>query len=38
MRRALVALKSRYDHERELDEEIEEQLRKMREQENDAAQ
>jgi hypothetical protein len=38
MRRALVALKSRYDRERELDEEIEEQLRKMREQENDAAQ
>jgi hypothetical protein len=38
MRRALVALKSRFDRERELDEEIEEQLRKMREQENDAAQ
>jgi hypothetical protein len=38
MRRALVALKSRYDRERELDEEIEEQLRKMKDQENDAAQ
>lgn len=31
MRRALVALKSRYDREQELDEEIEEQLRKLKE-------
>jgi hypothetical protein len=32
MQRALVALKSRYDQEEELDEMIEEQLRKMKEQ------
>jgi hypothetical protein len=31
MRRALVALKSRYDREQEIDEEIEEQLRSMKE-------
>lgn len=31
MRRALVAMKSRYESEQEIDEEIEEQLRKMRE-------
>lgn len=31
MRRALVALKSRYDHEHDLDEAIEEQLRLMKE-------
>lgn len=31
MQRALVALKSRYDREQELDELIEEQLRKMKE-------
>ena|SRR5437660_2191137 len=30
LRRALVAMKSRYEHEQEIDEEIEEQLRKMR--------
>lgn len=30
MRRALVAMKSRYEHEQEIDEEIEEQLRQMR--------
>ncbi len=30
MQRALVAMKSRYEHEQEIDEEIEEQLRKMR--------
>ncbi len=35
MRRALVSLKSRYEHEQALDDEIEEQLRKMKEQKND---
>ncbi len=35
MRRALVSLKTRYEHEQALDDEIEEQLRKMKEQEND---
>lgn len=30
LQRALVALKSRYDREQEIDEEIEEQLRKMK--------
>ena len=34
MRRAIVAMKSRYDHDQELDEQIEEQLRKLRENEN----
>lgn len=33
LRRALVALKSRYDHEQELDTAIEEKLRQMRERE-----
>lgn len=37
MRRALVSLKSRYDSEQALDDEIEEQLRKMKEQKNDNA-
>lgn len=37
MRRALVALKARYEHEQEIDQEIEEQLRKMKEQDVDAA-
>ena len=37
MRRALVSLKSRYEHEQTLDDEIEEQLRKMKEQKNDDA-
>ncbi|GAC1382235.1 MAG: hypothetical protein NVSMB33_09430 [Ktedonobacteraceae bacterium] len=36
IRRALVALKSRYDHEQELDDTIEAQLRKMREQHGNA--
>jgi hypothetical protein len=36
MKRALVALKARYEHEQELDELIEEQLRTMKEQKNDA--
>ncbi len=36
MQRALVALKSRYDREQELDAAIEEELRKMKEQESDA--
>jgi hypothetical protein len=36
VQRALVALKSRYDREQELDEMIEEQLRKLKEQEQDA--
>ena len=31
MQRAMVALKSRYEHEQEIDEEIEEQLRKLKE-------
>ena len=35
MKRALVALKSRYQREQELDEVIEEQLRKMKEQDNE---
>jgi hypothetical protein len=35
MRRALVSLKSRYEHEQALDDEIEEQLRQMKEQKND---
>jgi len=35
VRRALVALKSRYDREQELDEAIEEQLRKLRENDGD---
>ncbi|HEY5005516.1 MAG TPA: hypothetical protein VII61_20305 [Ktedonobacteraceae bacterium] len=37
MRRALVSLKSRYEHEQALDDEIEEQLRKMKEPKNDDA-
>lgn len=37
MRRALVSLKSRYEHEQALDDEIEEQLRKMKEAKNDDA-
>jgi hypothetical protein len=37
MRRALVSLKSRFEHEQALDDEIEEQLRKMKEQKNDDA-
>jgi hypothetical protein len=36
MKRALVALKARYEREQELDELIEEQLRLMKEQKNDA--
>ncbi len=36
MKRALVALKDRYEREQELDELIEEQLRLMKEQKNDA--
>lgn len=36
MRRALSALKSRHDHERELDEVIEEQVRKLREHDGNA--
>ncbi len=35
MRRALVSLRSRYEREQELDDEIEEQLRKMKEQGHD---
>jgi len=35
MRRALTALKSRYEHEQELDEVIEEQLRKLKESDGD---
>ncbi len=35
MRRALLSLKSRYEHEQALDDEIEEQLRKMKELKND---
>jgi hypothetical protein len=35
MKRALVALKSRYQREQELDDVIEEQLRKMKEQDNE---
>jgi hypothetical protein len=38
MQRALVALKSRYDREQELDELIEAQLRKLKEQGHDAIQ
>lgn len=38
MRRALLSLRSRYEHEQELDDEIEEQLRKLKEQKHDAAQ
>jgi hypothetical protein len=38
MRRALAALKSRYDREQEIDAEIEEQLRSMKERGKDAAQ
>lgn len=38
MRRALASLKSRYEREQELDDEIEEQLRYMKEQEHDEAQ
>jgi hypothetical protein len=38
MRRALVSLKSRYEHEQALDDEIEEQLRKMKELKDDVAQ
>ena len=38
MRRALVSLRSRYEHEQELDDEIEEQLRKLKEQKHNAAQ
>ncbi len=37
MRRALVALKSRYDHEQELDAVIEEKLRQKKESGSDAA-
>ncbi len=37
MRRALSALKFRYDRERELDERIEEQVRKLREKDENAA-
>jgi hypothetical protein len=37
MRRALVSLKSRYEHEQTLDDEIEEQLHRMKEAENDDA-
>ena len=37
MKRALVALKARYEREQELDELIEEQLRAMKKQQNDAA-
>lgn len=37
MRRALVALKSRYEREQEIDQEIEEQLRKLKEQGEDSA-
>lgn len=36
MRRALVALKARYDEEQALDEMIEEQLRRMREQDKES--
>ncbi|GHO92789.1 hypothetical protein KSF_028370 [Reticulibacter mediterranei] len=36
MKRALVALKARYEREQELDELIEEQLRTMKNQQNDA--
>jgi hypothetical protein len=35
MKRALVALKSRYEREQELDDVIEEQLRKMKQQDNE---
>lgn len=35
MRRALVSLKERYQREQEIDEQIEEQLRSMKEREND---
>lgn len=35
MRRALVSLKSRYEHEQALDDGIEEQLRRMKEAKND---
>ncbi len=35
MRRALVSLRSRYEHEQALDDEIEEQLRKLKEQKDD---
>jgi hypothetical protein len=38
MRRALASLKSRYEREQELDDEIEEQLRHMKEQGHDEAQ
>jgi hypothetical protein len=38
MRRALVSLKSRYEREQELDAEIEEQLRQMKEKGHDEAQ
>ncbi|GAC1362860.1 MAG: hypothetical protein NVS2B12_17780 [Ktedonobacteraceae bacterium] len=31
MQRAMIALKSRYEHEQEIDQEIEEQLRKLKE-------
>jgi hypothetical protein len=37
MRRALVSLKARYEHEQALDDEIEEQLRRMKEVKNDDA-
>ncbi len=36
MRRALSALKTRYEHEQELDEAIEEELKKLKEQGGDA--
>lgn len=36
MQRALALMKSRYEHEQELDDQIEEQLRKLKEQEKDA--
>jgi hypothetical protein len=38
MRRALVSFRSRYEREQELDDEIEEQLRTMKEQKHDPAQ
>ncbi|SRR6266571_1443153 len=38
MRRALLALKARHDREQEIDEEIEEQLRRMREKNENTAQ
>lgn len=37
MRRALASMKARYEREEEIDNEIEEQLRRMKEQENNEA-